>query len=307
MSICVKLNHNGFFTNFNAVLDWLAFGDEHGLAVGVDWRHDGADAGWDFHYGAGSDNRWDAFFEPLPSAPRDAIAVDVNWTPTLGGFRSYRLYRKLEGGREPAELPRLRAALRRHVRLLPHLQRRIEDMARGFDGYAMIGVHLRNPLGSRGAYSYIPKTEVFLREIDRAVREIGSTRDWRIFAASDRDGLIEEVAERYPGRVLSQSGVLRAARRSSVEIHASAVGAHDQGADVIADCWLLSRCERLIGVQSAVVLAACVLNPDVRFRCVRTGWSRCLAPLEYGVKAAWCAAFEAPPPQLAAVRRMIES
>jgi hypothetical protein len=304
MSISVRLSNNGFFTNFNTVLDWLAFGDEHGLEVGVDWRHDRTDGGWDFHYGEGRDNRWEAFFAPLPPPP-GALPVDINWTPTLGGFRSYRLYRALETGGGGETLRRLNAAARRHVRLLPHLQRRIDDLARQFEGCTMIGAHLRNPLGSRGCYSFIPQIDVFLREIERTVRAIGPHRDWKIFAASDREGLIEAVAERYPGRVLRQPDVLRAGPDAAAEIHAAPHSSHDRGAEVIVDGWLLSRCAHLVGVQSAVGLAACVLNPELRFHCVRTAWSRRLAPLEYGVKAAWCAAFEPPSPQLAAARRMI--
>ncbi len=102
MPIRVRLSNDGFFTNFNTALDWLAFGDEHGVGVGIDWSLDRSQSDWDFSYGEVGKNLWDSFFEPIPAALDADLVVSQPWTPTLGGFRAMRFTTRWTPWRKPA-------------------------------------------------------------------------------------------------------------------------------------------------------------------------------------------------------------
>ena len=293
MQIRVKLSNDGFFTNFNTALDWLAFGDEHGIDVGIDWGLDPTQKDWDFSYGdVGRGNLWDSFFEPIPAAPDAELVVSQPWTPNLGGFRGYGLYNsaaKLALARH-----RLHDSLRRHVRLKPDITARINTFADNIPpAQIVIGAHLRNPIESTRLYCRPPPLARYFDCIDRIVRELPAGTSWRIFAASDRDGYIEALARRYPERVSSQSGISRALA-DGAEIHRQGGRGRSLGLDVISDCWLLSRCNYLVGVQSSVCLAASAINPQLQFVNAQTFPVRLGGRIEYELKKLYCGLFEGP-------------
>jgi hypothetical protein len=293
MQIRVKLSNDGFFTNFNTALDWLAFGDEHGVHVGIDWTLDRSQQDWDFSYGeVGGGNLWDSFFEPIPCAAETDLVVSRPWTPNLGGFRGYGLYnnvRKLAQARQ-----RLHNSLQRHIRLKSDINARIDAFAGSLPpAQVVIGVHLRNPVESTRLYCRPPPPTRYFNCIDRIVRQLPPGTSWRIFAASDREGYIETLARRYPGRVSSQSGISRALADSG-EIHRQGARGRSLGLDVISDCWLLSRCSYLIGVQSSVCLAASAINPQFQFVNAQTFSVRLGGRIEYQVKKLYCDLFEGP-------------
>jgi len=304
MSICVKLSNNGFFTNFNQVVDWLAFGNTYEIPVGVDWHMNAAQEVWDFNYGIpGDGNIWNSFFLPLPCPANPDLVVTRVWTEVLSGFRGYALYNGL------ADFERIRNCLhdsfRRHVHLVPDIAARIERFAhQNFSDRAVIGVHLRNPRGSRGIYGYIPPLESYLRHIDQVVSTLPNGNDWRIFAASDTDALIDELNGHYPGRIVSQEGITRASVGSSAEIHISEAPCRTLGVEVISDCWLLARCAHLVGVQSAVCTAALFINPHLQFSNVQTPARIAAGRVEYELKKVYCGLFESIHPQVLQAREL---
>ena len=297
MQICVRLSNDGFFTNFNMALDWLAFGDEHGIDVGIDWSLSQTQSDWDFSYGdVGGGNLWNNFFEPVPCVRESDLIVSQPWTPNLGGFRGYALYNNVGKTSFAEARHRLHDSLRRHVRLLPDIIARINHFADSIPAAQVeIGVHLRNPIESTHLYCRPPPLSRYFDCIDQIVRELPSGTSWRIFAASDREGFIEALAQRYPERVFSQSDISRALA-DGAEIHRQGGRGRSLGLEVISDCWLLSSSNYLVGVQSGVCLAACAINTQFQFVNAQTFSVRLAGRAEYELKKLYCDLFEGPSP-----------
>ncbi|MBV9549260.1 MAG: hypothetical protein JO256_06250 [Alphaproteobacteria bacterium] len=298
MQICTKLTNDGFFTNFISALDWLAVGDEYGIDTSVDWSLAQEQANWDFSYGdVGAGNLWNLFFEPVGLLSKEVLIVRQPWTDNLRGFRAFGLYNDLEGGSFQRQRLRLNHALCRHVRLLPDIAARINSFAKsGAEGGVSIGVHLRNPVASQKLYCRPPALSRYIARVEQLVDRLPAKTPWGIFAAGDRQDFIDELADRFPGKVRSQLGVSRALPGGG-EIHRRGERARSLGVEVITDCWLLSRCDFLLGVQSSVCLAACVINPAIQFVNVQTWPVRTAGRLEYELKRLYCAIFEASSPE----------
>jgi len=308
MQVCVKLSNDGFFTNFNAALDWLAFGDEHNVRVGIDWSLSQAERDWDFSYGElGGGNLWESFFDPIPCTPEADLVVTQVWTPYLRGFRGYALYNNVGKTSFSETRRRLHDSLQRHVRLLPNITARINHFADSIpEAKITIGVHLRNPIDSKRPYCRPPPLSRYFDCIDRIVRELPSGTSWQIFAASDREGFIENLAQRYPKRVFSQPDISRALP-DSAEIHRQGGRGRSLGLEVVSDCWLLSRCNYLVGVQSSVCLAACVINRQLQFVNAQTAPMRLAGRAEYEFKKLYCDLFEGPSPDLERATKLLKT
>jgi hypothetical protein len=237
----------GFFAHFCAILGLLEHSEKTGKdSAGVRVNFEDRGLYYDPAYGA---NSWEYHFQAIDMG-RESMAIER----TLD-FDQLR-WCALRGERmQPARAFEL---INRYVQVKAHIRQKVDTFVRAhFDGFHVIGVHYR------GTDKWTEAPRVPYEEVCAAVRAaIGTVGmdDFRLFAASDEQGFVDYVAGAFSGRVISWE------TRRSVDgnpIHYGMENVYKEGADVVIDCLLLSRCHQLIRTSSDLSLCSTYFNPGI--------------------------------------------
>ena len=168
------------------------------------------------------------------------------------------------------EMPaRRKRALNRIIQESLRVRPRVAEKAAAFQkqqfGSDVLGVHIRGAERAPGRLFYAPDGQVplerYIREIDTYLASHPASG---IFCATDSQGALDVLEERYGSRVVSYP----AARLSPADEH---LGLHhtepegrskaEIGEEVVIECLLLSRCNYLLHGSSNVSLVATLMNP----------------------------------------------
>lgn len=315
--LVVPAHDGGFFSLFNTYLTHLAWSmhDSPQNLVLPDW-----DAGrmlarlGDEHpvsycYSRPEQgNLWNHLFEPPYGLdPADLDDVDFltdgaeqpllrhneSREPLLTYVHAYRLYK------EP-QFPRIRrqyaAVLRDHVRLLPHLQKEIDEfLGRYRDGRFMVAAHIKHPshvveqpdgtIADRHAYVQLVRQAL----AERGVAESGD--DWTVFLATEQQRVVELFREEFGDHVVQFADVERIPTHTDLSFDQLDDDAkrsdghqlqHIMAADtsrwsprlaweVVRDAQVMASADVLFHAVSNVATAVAFLGPDVQMRFADAG------------------------------------
>ena len=256
----------------------------------------GANLYYDETYG---DNMWEQYFEPVsnfslaqvkpPNEPGRAVKYDVRslpsqemWDLHMGNPKSvfaypYGAYKDiLESGFNADWSHRMRerasAAIRKYVRVKPHVSRRVEEAWRGRVGAAentpVLGVHLRGTDKQAEIGGAIIGPAGYAEAIERWLLAHPTSS---IFVATDDEHFLQQMRQQYPQRVWQTPGVLRSDKNAFLD--SSMKDYYQKGEDVLVDMLMLSKCNFLLKTSSAGD-ALLGRNADVCMRVTACEWLR---------------------------------
>jgi len=267
--------NGGFFSNFQRVMGHLVYSLHHGgiRGVRVEWMASGpggaASGPGDYHfpYGRPQDgNLWERFFEPIPTPidPRWPVVKAVGHADLkLAVVYAHYTYRFDETWRR-----RYHSAFRRYIRVLPHIQAKVDAIHARMRGRHVIGVHMRN--GGHKVEYFSGRAvgfETYISRIQELAASLG--RDWAVFLATDVGENVSRFADIFGERLIVQTGVTRQPDNptgdNNLQIHHNNPDpALKLGEDVLIDCLLLSKCDALVHSVSHVATAAGYMNPRMK-------------------------------------------
>lgn len=215
----------GFFSVFMDVVNTLEAYDA-GIIRGVqiDFKKTG------LYYDANiGDNWWEYYFEPICLGD---LTPPLKNSSGLGEYYFHKPYPYLLHNQ----------TIQKYVQLIPALEDELNSfIMENFTDHYMIGVHYRgtDKRTECGRVSY----ERMLNVIENQIAK--SPRNWKIFIATDEDGFLKTLEEKYQGRICYID-----AQRSmdeSTPLHTDpSVNHYLHGKEALLDCILLSRTNLLI-------------------------------------------------------------
>jgi hypothetical protein len=283
--LLIRMNHSyaGFFSYVTFALNQLRYAEAMGLHPVVYFGPRSGDGPNAFHDPRLGDNSWDYFFEPVaslawpdlrarladprdPLTTRDVVQLDADFLWYLHAYDPdgiynypYGHYKSLTDDRLDAWYARQRASARRllarHVRPKPHILAKVDEFWQGeLAGHDVLGVHMRG--SDKGAadasarLSRIVEPEEYFPHIDRF---LGETANPRIFLATEQSQFVARTRARYGKRVVARA-VTRTNSFGAVSnpFQARTGSGYLKGEEVLVDCLLLSRSQRLLRCTSAV-------------------------------------------------------
>lgn len=314
----VQAHDGGFFSIFNTYFSHLAWDlrDERCHRTLPDWdvtrfleRQKGAPA-TSFCYGRPEDgNVWTRFFEPLFDLSVDqmndgelmyehATLPDYPFNearePLLTYVHAYRLYKTPWFRNFRRQYHRV---YRDHIRLAPDLAAEVDrfsaDLPR--DG-VLLGAHVRHPSHSiEQPGAVMAHTESYVDALKAQIVQKGLDRrgapDWRIFLATDQEGVVRRFRTEFGEQVRFFEGVERTREEDDLRLsaggealrhiqghqvqHLMAASTDTWSADlarqVIRDAVMLSRCSSMLHVVSNVSTAVSYMNPNCELIFCRPG------------------------------------
>jgi glycosyltransferase involved in cell wall biosynthesis len=296
----------GFFSVFNTFFSHLVWDSQDPRCVGVfpDWRVTGllkrlaGRSPMSFCYGKPEDgNLWLSLFEPLFGASREEMNrndfLEINSLNPKDECNAVRepllTYKHADVLYRAPWFQSFRRQYHRHfqehVRLLPHLQREVDQFCAPFDGRLMIAVHVKHPSHViEQANDRIAGMADYENMISAILRQEGiseASNDWGIFLATDRDATVDEFLDRFQERVFVFRDVRRTTRRNDEQFaslsreeqrveghmiqHLVAADATAwstrMGWEVVRDAYAMARCDTLLHVVSNISTAVSYMNP----------------------------------------------
>lgn len=239
---------SGLFTEFLAAVGALSQHERWpGIYSGL--RIDYQDQGLYYDPAVGL-NWWEYYFQPIAIGASDH-AVVMTIDPHQHDLLTYHA----------AAMSRATAhdLISRHVRLQPHISRMLDAyVARHFDGAFVIGVHYR------GTDKHEEAPPVPYEDVAAAIRDAAAgagTEPVRVFVATDDQRFLDDMIERFPGRLLYRP-MFRSKDGRPIDVTNEDTN-YQKGEDAVVDCLLLSRTRFLIRTASNLSLCSAFFNPGV--------------------------------------------
>lgn len=247
---------SGVFSEVTAVLGCLKHYEERPeiyAGVHVDFMADGL-----YYEPAAGPNWWEYYFEPV------CVGVDTHAARRTVPAWQHDFFAE----HTEREMSRTIAAslMVRYVRAKRVVQDQVEQFWRDhLQNASVIGIHYRGTDKSEEAPA-IPYDALVM-----AVREALPAADagpWKLFAATDEQAFLDHLVTVFPRKVF-----YREVRRSvdGKPVHKTPGDGFQKGLDAVVDCFLLSRCGRLVRTASNLGLVATYVNPTVAVTLVSTG------------------------------------
>jgi len=272
----IHARNAGFFSNLNGVINRLYYTVQPQDTCEVSWRVDqlreGAQivAQTQFPYGTVEDgNLWTRFFEPIPSAPGNAVGGEVRdiWELEHQGWcfgcyhaaarRACRLYAPGRQGWRRS----LPEGYRRSIRPRPEILDRAARFGRAhLARRRTVGVHIRNV---RHSQEQVGREGCGVPQYAQAIRQLYGSDLPTIFLATDSDDVVQAMRAEFGRAVVYQEDVRRTPTGEDEQLHFGRQGDVRLGQDVLSDGLLLAACDRLIHATSNLATAVALFNPDL--------------------------------------------
>ena len=158
---------------------------------------------------------------------------------------------------------RAHGVIARHVRLKPHVRRKVTAAWARIRGNAtrVLGVHVRGTDKEVIVGGGIVPPAVYLPHIRHYLRRHGEGT--RVFVATDSPSFLATLRAELGGeRVVKAYDAVRSESNIFLDEHSASTG-YRKGEDVLVDALLLARCDFLLRAQSAVAEFAIYFNPKL--------------------------------------------
>ncbi|BCK27010.1 nodulation protein NodZ [Vibrio cholerae] len=304
----VLMNDAGFFSIFNrfiSILRWETKNDINAVVV-PDWRVSALkeDLGHtkftSFCYGNESDgNLFLKFFEPLDYPEitpelynsddflscNSIVRKDFNekLEPDLTYVHAYKLYHRSDFYEWRCWYHDI---IKQHIHLRPEIANRINSIKSDyFDGYYVIGAHVRHPSHAieqlSGVQAENEKFVIKIKErIDKLSRE--GKDNIRVFLATDQDLVVKHFKDEFSDKLIWMEATRTTKEQDDLYNSLSKVEREREGfqlqhimandpekwstdlaVEVIQDAWLLAACNVFYHTTSNVSTAVSFINPEV--------------------------------------------
>lgn len=313
--IVSQCNDAGFFSMFNQYVSQLAYADENTFVI-PDWRVlrlkmnvldiNKRNYFESFCYGNERDgNIFLKFFQP-PYGKEDIsdelYQTDLMYTvadkvldifdynhqnePNLTYINSYNLYKDEEYF--PKFRKKYKETLDKYIRLQPHIQKRIDEFYdNNMKGHFCICAHIRCKAHATELLEDAPTFEKYNSHVIKILdaNNISITsKEWRLFIASDNEDSINYFSKLYPHNVVYQKNIARLSsedekeyEQKKKEIGKDFSGLELQhrcakddgkrntkmGEEILTDALLLSKGKYFIFVNSNISTAVSYMNPEI--------------------------------------------
>lgn len=304
----VLMNDAGFFSIFNRLVSILRWETKNDINVIVlpDWRvralkEDLGHATFtSFCYGDESDgNLFLKFFEPLdyPDIPSELynsdeflgtnviVRKDFNekLEPDLTYIHAYKLYHRPDFYEWRCWYNEI---IKKHIHLKPEIANRINKIkADYFDGYYVIGAHVRHPSHAIEQLSGVQaENEKFVVKIRERIEKIsqGGEKNIRVFLATDQELVVKHFKEEFGDKLVWMDATRTTKEQDDLYNSLSKEDREREGfqlqhimandptrwntglaVEVIQDAWLLAECDVFYHTTSNVSTAISFINPEV--------------------------------------------
>lgn len=233
---------SGLFSEFASVLGFLDHYDrrrDEYAGVAVEFR-DGL-----YLDPAVGPNWWNYYFRPI----------------AIGGAAPIRpighAYHDLCARRVEAGMSRDRAAelIAKFIAPSAPVEEQIGDFISSHWSSDVIGVHYR------GTDKSVDAPRIAYDDVAAVVQQQLAPDSGKVFVATDEQGFVDYMAQRFPGRVLCRP-MFRSRDGQPIDI-VNSDGNYQKGLDAVVDCLLLSKTRALIRTASNLSLCATFFNPGL--------------------------------------------
>ena len=192
---------------------------------------------------AAGPNWWNYYFQPIAIGSREPARP-------IGHAYHDLCARRVERGMTRARGAEL---VSRFIAPAAAVETAVNDFVRAHWSDQVIGVHYR------GTDKSVDAPRVAYPDVEIAIRQRMSSDGCRIFVATDEQGFVDYMQQRFPERVLSRP-MFRSSDGRPIDI-VNADGNFTKGFDAVVDCLLLSRTHSLVRTASNLSLCATFFNP----------------------------------------------
>lgn len=290
--LVITINHSnaGFFAYVMFVLNQLTYAEEHGMIPVVYFGPQSGDGPNAFHDPKRGHNTWDYYFEPVAEYTYAEIRQWVeDPTHPLGETNLHRLsdveQSWLHAGRPESiynyqygrfthfrgdidawfvdQRSRAHRLVSQYIHIKPAVRLEVETFVEEhFMQRPMLGLHLRGTdkgyaSDAHAIMSVVPPQRYF-RHIDAFLEQ---HPQGAVFVATDQQQYVEVLSARYGARIVSRPAIRSRNHLNPFQVEDGQN--YRKGLEVLVDCLLLSRCDRLVKCTSAVGEFALYFNPSL--------------------------------------------
>lgn len=239
-----NMPHEGLFATCSALVSLILY-YETGQCAGlhVDFEKNGIY--YDANHG---DNWWEYYFEPICLGDKRNAQI-----LPCSNCLVHEIYPAIE---QFLTLPRVLEIIKTHIRVKPHIRRKVEVFAeKHFKGYHIIGVHYRGTdrVTQESRVSYADAAGKVQSYMDEEKLE-----HYRLFVATDEQPFLDFMQAAFPKRVLSIPAIRSTDGQA---IHIKSKTPYRQGEEAMVDCLLLSRASVLFRCGSWLSTWSSAFNP----------------------------------------------
>lgn len=254
----------GLFSNLFGVINQLIYCEKYGLIPVVYWNDSSAYYSGEFQ---GNSNVWEYYFEPVSLLRYDQedFINNIYWPldqtlidKVIHGYKYFVFT-------DPFTIKEHRKYIKenfidKYIRIKPYIQEKIDDFyADNIEHKKTIGIHLR------GLNFHVKNFD--LEILFDKVNEFTS-QGYQIFVVTASSKLLEIAKNKISGEV-----IFYPCERVEDEDFFNMqyiqknndFNRREQGESVIAECLLLSKCEKIIHTTSNIPFAALYFNPDLEY------------------------------------------
>lgn len=247
-----KRNFIGFFSDFIATLNNIAWAERVGKIPVVHWNHissyyqpqgyNGVRNVWEYYFEPVSHEQYDPACDPAPSSGYNA--------PDGSGLMPVRLP-------SLAVKNQMHALMEKYVRIKKPIQEKIDAFYDAhMAGKKVIGIHLRgtdkgNETEMVGAMDYINAARKIAEKYDG---------DCLFFVATDEEKLLEKAKREFKEKIVYHNSY-RSSDSMPVHFYTHAYSPAKKGEEILIETVLLSRCDAIIHGHSNVAYVATFFNP----------------------------------------------
>ena len=244
----------GFFSNFLAVINHIAWCERNGTTPYVYW--DSRSAYFQPEGFNGSNNAWEYYFEPVSpitlcpddiinrsyTAPDDSCVI-------CNGNNPLSEEKRLEANR----------IVKSYIKIKPNVTHIVDDFyENNFKGHIIIGIHLRGTDKKREIPQINP---LILCNQAQKCADLFGDRPVKFFVASDEERLIAIARQQLKGTVITYDAEQSA---NGKPVHLNKEGSPaKRGLDILVEVLLLSRSSIFLYTRSNVSNGVLVFNPDL--------------------------------------------
>lgn len=219
---------------------------EKGLYDGIEVQFEKEGFYYDKAHG---ENWWTYYCEPIKIGNCNNVHHVMGDPPGAPGWIDHKLTRH-----------EARAYIEKYIRVKPYIMDIVSQyQIDNFSGNFVISIHYRGTDKFAHESREVPYQNV-AKQVDRVIEEKAGER-YRIFIATDEQGFLNYMVQRYGNIVCFNQEALRSS--DGRPLHLNMKDPYKQGLDTVIDALLLSRGHYLIRTTSNLSRWSTFFNPDL--------------------------------------------
>ena len=266
---------SGFFSVFNGLMNNLTYSNENDIIIPY-WTMIGI-KGHDFNYYENrTQNVWDSFFEPIKmKKKKDYSYIQIS---RFGVWLNNSFFGSHYYGRKNTRIwanfvynnilkntewrQKVNEKYKKYIKPKQHINNKINNF---YEKYMInqncIGVHVRNKNHNIEQPKNIMPS---YKDYFKAIKDNCDYKNSLIFLATDNNVALNAFRNEFKNNLIYQDDIDRTEIEDFRQLHRYRSPSKKLGEDVLSDCILLSKCNKLFHIISNVAIAAMYMNPKMK-------------------------------------------